>query len=136
MENKQAQYLLLQQMQEQVEALSKQLEEINEQLMELEISKGALEEVQKTKQGTEILAQIANGIFVKTELKDNTKLIVNVGANTTVEKSVPEVIKILEDHEQTMAQNAQEIETLLQQISQEAMLKIQGLEDQDIKTSE
>lgn len=131
MEDKQAQYMLLQQMQEQVEALSKQLEEINQQLMELEISKGALEEVQKTKQGTEILAQIANGIFVKTKLEDNTKLIVNVGANTTVEKSIPDVIKMLEEHEQAMAKNAQELEALLQQISQEAMLKIQGLEEQD-----
>jgi len=129
MEDQQAQHMLLQQMQEQIEALSKQLEEINQQLVELEISKGALEEVGKAKQGTEILAQVANGIFVKTKLEDNTKLIVNVGGNTTVEKSIPEVIEILEEHEQTMAKNAQEIESLLQQISQEAMGKIQGLEE-------
>lgn len=128
MDEKQKQYMEFQQLQQQIEMLSKQMEEVNQQLMELEISKTALEEVEKCDKGTEVLAQIANGIFVKTKLDCNQKLIVNIGADTTVEKNIPDVIKMLDEQQKLVNNNAKEIEKVIDALGEEAVKKIQGFE--------
>lgn len=136
-DEKYQQYMEFQQLQQQIEMMSKQMEEVNQQLMELEISKNALEEVEKCDKGTEILAQIANGIFVKTKLDCNQKLVVNVGADTTVEKSIPDVIKMLDEQQEMVKNNAKEIEKVIDSLGEEAVKKIQGFEaEQQSETTE
>jgi prefoldin alpha subunit len=136
MEDKQQKYLELQMMQQQIEEISKQTEELNQQLLDIEISRNALEEVGKTEVGTEILAQIANGIFVKTKLLDNEKLIVNVGADTTVEKTIPEVVEMLSEQEKIMGENLKHFEMILEQYGQQAMQRISELESEETSQKE
>ena len=82
-------YVQMQMYQQQLEQLSQQMEMLNQQLAEVEISQSALEELQKTEIDNEILATVAPGVFVKAKLAENQKVIVNVGANSTVEKNIP-----------------------------------------------
>lgn len=121
-------YMQFQMMQQQMEELSKHLENLNEQNAELDISIQAMRELEKTPLDTEFLAPIANGIFVKSELKDNLKLVVNVGSGVTVERTVLEVIKLLVEQKSVLLQNKLEVESLLQQVNNEAVKAYQELQ--------
>jgi len=121
-------YMQLQMMQQQMEELNRHLEGLTEQNTELDISINALRELEKTPLHTQLLAPIANGVFIKSELKDNLNLVVNVGSGVTVERTVLEVIKLLIDQKAALVQNKQETEALLQQISEEAAKAYQELQ--------
>jgi len=121
MEQKQQHYLQFQMLQQQIEQVSQQLEAINQALQEIDISQEALKQLESTKLDTDILATICPGIFVKAQLKENQNLIVNIGSNTTVEKTVLQVISLLEEQQQEMQSQATKADTLLQQLTQQAM---------------
>ena len=121
-------YLEFQGIQEHIEKISEHLQMFNQQTQELELSKEALEEIGKAKLDNEVLCPIANGIFIKAVLKDNQKLVVNVGADTSVEKTVPQVIEMLEKQKQDMMKKVIEGEMMLQQMHQHAMKMYQEIE--------
>jgi prefoldin alpha subunit len=77
--------------------VAEQLDSIDASLMEINYVKECLNELNSTKKGSEILAPISSGIFVKTKLEDSTKFFVNVGKGVVVEKTVPETIKLLDE---------------------------------------
>ena len=107
-------YRQLQQLQLQVEQITEYVEKMQGQQKELDASIEALSELQKTSTNTEILAPIANGIFLKAELMDNQTLVVNVGAEVTVEKNIPEVLSLLAEQREKIAANISEAEAVLQ----------------------
>lgn len=109
-------YMQLQLLQQQVGQITEYVEKLQGQQKELDASIEALTELQKTEVDTKILAPIANGIFLKTELKDNQKLIVNVGAEITAEKTIPEVLKLLEEQKGKISENIAEAENVLQEL--------------------
>jgi len=109
-------YRQLQQLQQQVEQITEYVERMQGQQKELDASIEALSELQKTNINTEILAPIANGIFLKAELKDNQRLVVNVGAEVTVEKNIPEVLRLLAEQKEKIAENISEAENVLQEL--------------------
>ena len=118
-ENNQMQhkYMEFQMFQKQVEQLNEHLETMNQQDTELDISINAIKELAQTKIDTEILAPIANGIFVKSKLIDNQTFIVNVGADTTVERVPLEVIALLQQQKEELASNMVEAQQVLQQMT-------------------
>ena len=86
---------------QQMQALNSHIEQIGEHVQrlaanrsEIENSKEALQGLKST-QKAEVFAPIANGIFIKTQLTENQKLLVNVGADVVVEKDVDEVVSLL-----------------------------------------
>jgi prefoldin alpha subunit len=99
----------MQQVQQQMEALEQQAEDVDK------VTKH-LDELSAVHQGTELLVPIANGIFLKASLKDAKNLIVNIGANTAVPKSVPDVKLLiatqLEELRQLQKDLAGQLETL------------------------
>ncbi len=119
-------YMQLQLLQQQVEQITEYVEQLQMQDRELDISLEALTELQKTTINTEILAPIANGIFFKAELKDNQKLTINVGSEVAVEKTIPEVIKLLEEQKEKITENIAEAETVLQQLHEQGRKLYQG----------
>ncbi len=127
-QSQQQEYLQFQLLQQQIEQTSQQLELLAQQHNDVEFTQDALRQFQKIPQNNEILATIAPGIFLKASLKDNQKLIVGVGANTTAEKTVPEVIEMLEKQKKEMEKNITQSDTLLQTLSQQAMQLYQELE--------
>jgi prefoldin alpha subunit len=124
----QQKYLQLQMLQQQIEQYSQQLEMMAQQFAELELSQDALKQLEKTPKDNEILANIAPGIFFKASVKENKKLIINIGANTTAEKTVPQVIEMLEKQKKQMETNITQTDAAIQQLSQQAMGLYQELE--------
>jgi len=117
----QEKYLQFQMLQQQIEKITEHVELLNQQNAELDISKNAVSKIGETPVDNEILAPVANGIFIKAKLADNQKLVVNVGAETTVERSVKEVVVLLEEQHKELTNKIIEAETILQEMQSQAM---------------
>ncbi len=127
-EELQQKYLQFQLIQQQLEQVNEHLQMLNQQTAELDISINAVTELSQTEVNNEILAPIANGIFLKAKLTDNKKFIVNVGSDTTVEKTVPGVIKLLEEQKKQVYQQLIEADTIMQELSSQAQNIYQQIE--------
>ena len=114
-------YLEFQTVQEQLQQLTEHVQQMNQQAAELEISINAIKELEKTPLNNEFLAPIANGIFVKGELKENSKLIINVGSNVTVERAPSEVIELLHKQRVEVVEQTAQAEEVVEQLSAYAM---------------
>ena len=122
-------YMQFQAIQQQLEQINEHLETLMQQNSEVEISINAIKEIGKTEVNNDILAPVANGIFIKAKLLDNQKLIVNVGSDTTVEKTVPEVVKLLEEQQKQMNKKMVEADSMMQELSSQAMKMYQEIEN-------
>lgn len=92
----QQKYMEFQMMEQIIQQLQQQMQAIEQQMIELVGVKQNLADLKKAKKGSEILVPIANGIFVKGELKENDALVVNVGSNVAVNRTVAEADNMLE----------------------------------------
>lgn len=90
-------YVHLQLLHQQAVQLHKQVQAFEAQLGELDNVRNALAEISHAEIGRELFAPLSGGIFIKAELKDNQDLLVNVGGNTCVKKTVPDTIKMIDD---------------------------------------
>ena len=120
-QNWQQKFMEFRQLQEQIEQVTEHVQKLNQAVSEIEDTRNALLGLDKAEVGSELLAPIANGIFVKSELKDAQTLTVNVGADTVVEKTVDEVVGLLEKQQEQMKQKVVEAETVLQGFHEQAM---------------
>ena len=114
--NWQEKYTQFQMLQQHSEKINEHLELLQQRQAELDISKNAVAEIGKTAIGNEVLVPVADGIFIKAELRDNRKLIVNVGADTTVEHSVDHVVSLLEQQQQELLERIAEVEEVQAQL--------------------
>ncbi len=85
--------MLLQQMQQ----FEKQIETFDGQLTELSGVKDGLEELTTVKSGTDVFVPVSGGVFMRASIKEPEKLLVNVGANIAVAKTIPDTIKLIQD---------------------------------------
>lgn len=116
-ENWKEKYQEFQVMQAQMEKLSENMQFLQDQQIEIEISKNAINELEKVEIGNEILAPIAQGIFLKAKLDDNTKLLVNVGSGATVEKSIEQVNSLLQEQQDHIQQKIVQTDKILYELN-------------------
>ncbi|MBI2152038.1 prefoldin subunit alpha [Candidatus Woesearchaeota archaeon] len=128
-EEMQQKYMHFQMLQEQIEKIAEQAAYLNQRNMELESTQEALKELAKTNLQTEILAPVADGIYFKSSLKDNQKLIISVGANTTVEKSISETLEMLSEQKNELTLKIMEAEAVMQEMQQQAVKLYQEVEE-------
>ncbi|MBI2666286.1 prefoldin subunit alpha [Candidatus Woesearchaeota archaeon] len=117
----QQKYMHFKFLQQQLEQIAQQVQLMRQQYSELDAAKEAVDEIGKSALNKEILAPIAEGLFMKVRLQDNTKVILNVGANASVEKNISDVRNILENQKQEMTVRMIEGEAVLEQLQQEVM---------------
>ncbi|MFH0701449.1 MAG: prefoldin subunit alpha [Candidatus Woesearchaeota archaeon] len=127
-EELQQKYAQFQMLQQQLEEVNRAQESAQEQRAELDISIKAVEEITKTPIGNEFLAPLANGIFLKGQMVDNQKLVVNVGSEVTVERTPAEVIKLLQKQQEETLQQVVEIQAILAELNSEMMKIYQELQ--------
>lgn len=108
----QEKYMEYQVVEQQVKQVEEQNQTLQKQIEDLNGIKEAIESMEKTKKGSELFVPISAGIFIKAEMKENSELLVNVGDNVVVPKSIKDAIKLVEKQEQeihrykeTMASN-------------------------------
>ena len=109
-------YVHMQMLEQQSKQLQKQIQSLDQQMEELETVKRALEELQHVPLDTEILVPLSGGIFVKAALKDNTNLLVNVGADTGVTKSVPDTISTITSQFAELQQLREQMQAQLERV--------------------
>jgi prefoldin alpha subunit len=112
---KQELYVELKDLDTQIKQLNAHIENIDEQIADLNSNKQTLNKFSELKPGAELRVPLSSGIYVKAELKDIKKVMVNVGASVTVEKTPEEVVVILDG--QITELNSYR-ETLIAQIKQ------------------
>lgn len=76
--------------------MNDQLKLFDDEFSELKRIKESLEDFQSS-QETEAFNHLGGGIFVKVELKDKDKVLVNVGGNVLVYKDVKEAKKLIDE---------------------------------------
>lgn len=132
-------YIELQIIEQQLKQVNQQLLNLDSQFLELQRIKDNLGDITKTKKNTELLVALGGGVFSKAELKDNKTVLVNVGANTVVEKDIPsskelinnqinqvkDVVKQLEQEFQILAANSQFLQQDLRKLASEIKEKTQ-----------
>lgn len=123
-------YFELQLLEQQLKQVNQQLLGLDNQLLELQRIKDNLDDIANTKKDTEMLVALGGGVFSKAELKDTSKVLMNVGSNIVVEKDIAsskmvvdhqmgqitDVIHQLEQEFQILAMNSQVLQQDLQQI--------------------
>lgn len=125
-EELQHKYLELQLIDQQIRQIQQQIGLLDAQIVEYNNNKAALEDLAKSKIGSATLMSISPGIFAKGELRDNKELLVNLGADVMVKKSIEEtkdlldkqIMEIKKTHEYLM-QNLQELVVQAQAIQKE-----------------
>jgi len=127
----QEKYIELQLLNQHAQEIQKQIQAVEMQLTKLISAKEAVSELENTKIGSELYVQLAPGIFVKGELKENKEVQVSVGGNVVVPKSISEAkelidrqIKELENFQEQLnaelqitAQKAVEVEKAMEALS-------------------
>jgi len=112
----QEKYMELQMASNELKQMQAQLKAIDQQMIDLSSVAESLDELKASKVGKEMLVPISGGIFVKGILKDTETLIVNVGANVAVKKSVDETKQLLnkrlKETEEIRAQALSELENM------------------------
>ncbi len=91
----QKKYMEYQMLQQQIKQLQQQLQQFQQQEVELSSLSQSLDDFKKLEKGADTLVPISSGIFAKAKLSDNEGLLVNVGANTIVKKSVEETKSLI-----------------------------------------
>lgn len=129
-------YMQFQQLQQQIEKISEHMEALSEKNNELNVAIAGLIQLGETSINTEILAPIADGIFLQGELKDNKKLIVNVGAGVAVEKTIPEASRLLEEQRASLLSNFKQAEKILQELQKQAMQIYEAVNGKEAAESE
>src|SRR3989344_7834136 len=81
---------------QQIKNIQRQLQIIDNQLIELVMTRQSLDELSNVKIDSETLVPVANGIFLKANIKEKDDFIVNVGSNVAVKKSKEDVRNMLE----------------------------------------
>ena len=110
-------YLDMQMINQQIVQTQKQIQTIEESVNELMIAVQGLDEFKDIKQGKEILVPVVGGIFAKAELKESKELIVNIGSDTAVTKSVDDVKNMLNKQVEGMQNTQQKLIENLQEFS-------------------
>lgn len=95
-EEVQKRYMEYQLLDEKIKQLQQQIQITEQQLMEIISTVQSLDEFSKIEDKTEILVPLNNGIFARANLKKEGVLLVNVGSNIVVDKSIDETKKLIE----------------------------------------
>jgi prefoldin alpha subunit len=82
-----------------VQYLEKLLEDTDMNINNINILKEQMNSMSELNENEEILAPIANGIFVNAKLTNVKTLKVNVGRGIMVDKTIPETIELIEKQE-------------------------------------
>lgn len=80
----------LQMLQETADAIQQRISLTYSAINELQVAHNTLEGIKKEKKKSSLLVPIGGGSYIKGKLEDSEKLIVGIGANVAVEKTITE----------------------------------------------
>ena len=111
-EDQQKKQIEFQILNQQFESLKQQLAKLQQQSVNLDELFESLEALEKTKENTDLFTPISSGVFVKSSLKDNSEVIMSVGASTAVKKTMPQAKDLISNQKK-------EITTVIAQLEKD-----------------
>ena len=101
-----------------IEALQKQIEQLNSSITEISLSIETLNELKKGDKGVEVLVPIGRHVLVKMNLEKADKVLLSLGASVLVEKPVDAALEELEEERkkqmQLLAQQQENLRKLVE----------------------
>lgn len=122
LEAMQQSYMHLQMLDQQMKQVQENLAQLDKQKIDLLQVQQSLDDLKKAGINSETLVPLSAGIFVKAELKNNNTMLVNVGGNITVEKTVEETKEMVSQQLQELKNLEKEMEIQLRKFAEEAIL--------------
>jgi prefoldin alpha subunit len=103
------------------ETLQQRISMVNAAMTDLTYANMALESIETEKENAELLVPIGGSSYIKVKLASPDKVIVGMGANVSIEKTLPEAKAIvkerLEELEKTMRSGQQQFEQVAERIN-------------------
>jgi prefoldin alpha subunit len=103
------------------ESLQQRISMVNAAMTDLTYANMALESIEKEKENAELLVPIGGSSYIKVKLSSSDKVIVGMGANVSIEKTLPEAKAIvkerLEELEKTMRSAQQQFGQVAERIN-------------------
>lgn len=125
-------YMEFQFLEEQLSYLSKQHEFINQQITEVDTILMGLEELKEAKPGSPMKAQFAQGIYVDATLSSHEKVLMSIGANVFLPKTLKEAKQTME-HQKSELLN---VLTNMEKGTQEVSSRFSALQQELLSLSE
>ncbi len=107
--NEQQKQFQMQLLNQQIQQYHQRINAINQQIQQLNDLVSNLENFKKSKKDSEMMFTLGLGVYGKGTLKDNN-LLVNVGSNIVVQKSVQDTITIIKEQIQELTNILEEDE--------------------------
>jgi prefoldin alpha subunit len=108
----------------QIKQMEERLEALEGKKQEIEASYSSLDELNKSSVKTKMLAPVADGMFASAILENNNELIVNVGSDICVKKTVEEAKALLGQKLQEIAKYQEDmLEEMARLTDQASMLE-------------
>jgi len=133
MEPKSERQAILQEKSLQLMLLDQELRKIEEQykfidqnIANIELTKINLDEVKNLKEEKDILASLAEGIFIKAKAEKGDKVLINVGKGVVLEKSIDEAKQILNAKIDELSM----LKTILSSEAQKLLNEIKSIEEE------
>ena len=103
------------------ESLQQRISMVNAAMTDLTYANMALESIEKEKENAELLIPIGGSSYIKVKLASPDKVIVGMGANVSIEKTLPEAKAIVEERleelEKTMRSAQQQFGQIAERIN-------------------
>ncbi|MEK7120772.1 MAG: prefoldin subunit alpha [Patescibacteria group bacterium] len=109
-EDLQKKYLELQLVDQQIKSLQQQLVVLEQQAVELATLAENLEHLKKVKAQTKSFVQIGVGISVEATIADTRDILINVGSNVAVKKTVSEAIEMIKSQIESIGSITQNVD--------------------------
>src|SRR3989344_9518686 len=106
-------YFELQVLEHQIKEVQQQRQIFNYNLQELIKLTDSLSDLANVNEGKDVLAQLGPRVFIKTELRDNKLVLVDVGANVIVEKTIDEAKSFISTQLKELEENIYSINRYL-----------------------
>lgn len=104
-----------------LQEMEQQLQIIEKQINEFQMTSLALEDLETTEVNNELLSPIGQNIFVKSKLLDNKEVIIDLGSKVFAKKSIEEALEIVNKKFKDFVSIREKIAEQAQMLAQEMM---------------
>lgn len=122
-----------------LEELQKQMVLVEKKLLELEATRMSIEEVKKIEKDNDILVPIGAGVYGHGKITKHDKVLVNIGANTILEKTPASAESFVSDRKNDLLEAAGKIERDIKKVAErmnEIAMMVENASNSDEKEPE
>lgn len=112
--------VLIEQYKEQMNTLDMQAQYLQAAINDYNKAKITLENLSKADNGTEALIPIGGSVYIYVDVKDTSKVLFDIGAGITSEKSFDDTVKKIDERIEIIQKNQEKLTSMIQQLQLEA----------------